>query len=97
MDSDRAKDLTAGCIRTVFAVMAGDDYIPLPEASLAELLEAHEIVSGLPRERTENGTWKLRTHCDPRVIALHYAFENYGRSLYTMANQLGYEIAVQVE
>lgn len=72
----------------------GMEYVPLPKASLAELLEANEIVEAQPPERI-NGGVRLRTHCDPRIVALHYAFEHYERNPYVMLNQLGFEIAAR--
>ena len=91
MDIARTKELTSGCVKTHLATVWGDEYIPLPVASLSELLEANEIVAAQPPERI-NGGVRLHTHCDPRIVALHYAYEQYGSSPEQMLEALGCEL-----
>lgn len=88
MNIERAKEITAGCVSTAMRELFGGPWVPLPAVELWELLEANRLVQAMPHERVDGKTI-MHTFVDPRLIALLYAFEHYGKSFDQMAEALG--------
>jgi hypothetical protein len=64
---------------------------PLPECSLAEMLEIEALVAAAPRERIDGGT-VLRVHCAERLVAAVFALQRYG-GIDGLAEALGYGVS----
>lgn len=92
MPPDRALDLCRQCVRNRMAIIMGEEYIPLPEASLAELLEACRIVGELEPVPDERGGKRIPMTVDPRALAASYAFEHYGRDPYDLLEAVGFRV-----
>jgi hypothetical protein len=95
LTEEEARELTKGCIRTVFAIKGVDeDYTPLPDRPLEVLLEANRIVRDWPEEPDKDGFTKAQMVCDPRLLAAMYAFEHYEMSPVLLLGALGIELTV---
>jgi hypothetical protein len=97
MDAHRARELTGGCVVSVLSTIFGPKYVPLPEVQLHELLEANRIVEAMSPTENGDGTKTLHQVVDPRCVALHYAFEHYGRSPKAMLEALGFSCCLDEE
>jgi hypothetical protein len=91
MTVERAREITAACVRTCFATTIGEEYVPLPTCSLLEMLQANEIVAADRGLDNGDGTRTILVNCAPRIIAVHYAFEQYGQDPSALLEALGIE------
>ncbi len=95
MDIERAKEITSACVHTITARMLHGKVVPLPKCSLEEMLLANRLVNEMPEKRVDNGngsiTTTVRVRCDPRIVALHYAFEHYESDPCVMLEALGFK------
>ncbi len=89
MDIERAKEIAAACIKNRAAIAMGQDYIPLPDCTLAEMLEANEMMANHNEQPDEDGRTTIYAHCAPRGIAASYAYEQYGSDLMELAAAVG--------
>ncbi len=87
MEIQRAFEITGQCVRNRMAFIMGDDYVPLPDCSLAEMLEANELVS-----KDNEGKGSFHMVVDPRGIAASYAFEHYGRDPHELLEAVGFQL-----
>jgi hypothetical protein len=92
MTVERARGITAACLRTCIATTMGDEYVPLPDCSLIEMLQANAIIGADRGRKNEDGSTTILMNCDPRIIAAHYAFEQYGRSPHDLLEAIGLRI-----
>ena len=85
MTIEEAREITAAvfahCVHHLMA-RPGDKQPPLPDCSLADMLDANRMVTDGPPERVMGDDGKMRTRIpmtvDPRSIAAHYALANWG-------------------
>lgn len=96
LDLARAKKITAACVRNRTSLVS-DQYVPLPECSLANMLAANEIVRLHGCETSADGGTTLYVHCDPRALAASYAFEQYGRDPVALLEAVGFEATEENE
>lgn len=94
MTRERALEIAGACVRTCAAPVIGDPYTPLPEAELEDLLEANRIVAAEPASKNADGTLTMALRCDPRIIAVFYAFERYGRDPVALLGALGFSASL---
>jgi hypothetical protein len=94
MTFKRAREITEACVRTCFATTMGEKYVPLPTCSLVEMLQANEIVAADRGLDNGDGTRTTLMNCAPRIIAAHYAFEQYGKDPRQLLEALGIVINV---
>lgn len=92
MDLERAKEINTAIVRNRMAVIMGEDWVPLPDVSLAEMLEATELVKRNQTTINADGSKTLHVISDPRGIAASYAFEQFGRNPKAFLEAVGYEI-----
>lgn len=65
MTIERAREINAGIVRNRMAVIMGEDWVPLPMVSFAELLEATELISQNQETVNADGTKTLHIIADP--------------------------------
>lgn len=93
MDFERAKEINLAILKNRMAITMGEPFVPLPDVSLAEMLEATAIVDKQNEEAMKQpGEHTITMVCDPRGIAASYAFEHYGRSPQRLLEAVGFEI-----
>ena len=92
MNFERAKEITGQCVRSSMSVVLGPEYQPLPDCTLAEMLEANALVAANRTTNHGNGHSTSLMTVDPRGIALHYAFEHYNRDPMEMLEALGFTL-----
>ena len=95
MDLDRAKEINSAILRNRMAITMGETYAPLPDVSLAEMLEATAIVEKQNDEalkQIDGQTKTITMICDPRGIAASYAFEQYDRNPHRLLEAVGFEV-----
>jgi len=103
MDLDRAKAITAQCLRNrvQFVLGSEDGYVPLPECTLEEMLLANRLVGeASEKARCEakpdaDGVtrYQVSMTVDPRGIAASYAFEQYGRDPHAFLEAVGLRLS----
>lgn len=96
MDLERAKRITAQCVRACIWRVTGGEPQALPsDCSLEEMLIANRMVSEAPPEErvNEDGSTSYVTYMrvDPRGIALEYAFAAFGSDPRELIEALGYQ------
>jgi hypothetical protein len=92
MDMATAERITAACLRTCYSTMFGGEYVPLPDCSLIEMLQANAIIGADRGRPNEDGSTTILMNCDPRIIAAHYAFEQYWRDPHDLLEAIGLRI-----
>jgi hypothetical protein len=90
MDFERAKAITERCVESGASVILGQTYVDLPDCPLSDMLEATALIGASGPIENGDGTKTLLTTVDPRLLALHYAFEQYGKSPYALLEALGF-------
>ncbi len=99
MDLGLAKEITAQCVANCMVYVLGGEFKPLPDCSLGEMLEANRLVTENNAKERESATpgpdgvtsYSIQVAVDPRLLALSYAFERYGRNPIDMLGALGIE------
>lgn len=97
MDLERAKEITAQCVANCMVYVLGGEFKPLPDCSLEEMLEANRVVAENNTRERDGATpgpdgvtrYSIQVAVDPRLLALSYAFERYGRNPIDMLGALG--------
>lgn len=97
MSIERAKAITAQCLRNCMSTMGvDDDKAPLPDCSLEEMLIANRLVAGHEEPWTTNPDGSTsRTvfmTVDPRGIAAAYALANFGGDPRDLLDALGFRV-----
>ncbi|WP_438029122.1 hypothetical protein [Sorangium sp. So ce233] len=100
MDLERAKEITAQCLRNRMQFILGSEngsYVPLPDCSLEEMLVANRLVEEANAKASSeakpdaNGKMSYQVHMvvDPRGIAASYAFERFGKNPHDYLEAIG--------
>lgn len=97
MTLEEATAINAQLVRNRFAILMGEEYVPLPDCSLEEMLQATRMVREAGPERQEDGKTRRYATVDPRGIAASYAFEKYGRNPGNLLEALGFEFIPDAE
>lgn len=93
MTMERAHEINAACCQTAFARLVDNKLIPLPtEYTLEEMLVASRLVETSPGQKNDNGTTTHTMHVDPRGLALHYAYDHFGKSPLGLLGALNFHI-----
>jgi hypothetical protein len=78
MTIEAAREIVRACVRNRMAISMGTEVPPLPQVSLAEMLEANRIVEEAREYIDAEGVKRIMMIVDPRGIAASYALEQYG-------------------
>ncbi|XXX79267.1 hypothetical protein WMF30_10880 [Sorangium sp. So ce134] len=100
MDLERAKEITAQCLRNRMQFILGSEdgtYVPLPDCSLEEMLVANRLVAEHDEAMSKvavpdaDGKTRRTMHMtvDPRGIAASYAFEKYRKDPHAYLEAIG--------
>lgn len=100
MDIERAREITAACVRNAMSRVIGPEYVPLPECELEEMLVANRLVrEANERAQVEakpdaDGVTRYKTSMtvDPRGIAAAYAFEKYWQDPEALLEAVGFRL-----
>lgn len=95
MSIARALEITGACVRTAAALEIDGERIPLPKCSLEEMLVANRMVEGHkepPVTKDGKTTTKLYMHVAPRLLAAHYALEQYDGDPRMLLAALGFQL-----
>jgi len=91
MTDERALELAGQVVEAIVTSIVTSEYQRLPDATLEEMLAAGRIVKNRPAEIDDKGTKTLHVVADPRLVALHFAFQKYGEDPYVMLRELGFD------
>lgn len=97
MDSERAEEIRSAVYgRAMHRIGFREDWCreTLPDCTLAEMLEAMQIVEEEGKGQT--GARTIRMTVDPRQIAALYALEHYGGP-HELLEALGFELSGEEE
>lgn len=96
MDLERAKQITSACVISKYSAMGiymdgqPEEYVPLPDCSLEEMLIANRLVSESQSNR--EGERTIQMVVDPRGIAALYTREKYNHDLDDVLEAMGWEL-----
>ena len=93
MTMERAEAINADCCQTVLSRMVTGKHVPLPtDYTLEEMLTASKMIADSPGKLNAEGKRTFTTYCDPRILALHYAFDHYDSSPLELLEALGFNL-----
>lgn len=98
MTLEKAREITAACVRTKYSVMGifadeqAEEYIPLPPVSLEEMLAANRIVENAGSTPGEDGGRSMQIFMDPRGLAALYTREHYDHCPEDALSAMGWEL-----
>lgn len=96
MDLERAKQITSACVKSKYSAMGiymdgqPEEYVPLPDCTLEEMLIANRLVSESQANAT--GARTIQMTVDPRGIAALYTREKYDHDLDDILEAMGWEL-----
>lgn len=93
----KAREITAACVRSKYSAMGifadeqSEEYVPLPDVSLEEMLAANRIVEAAGAT-PEDGGRSLQIVIDPRGLAALYTREHYHHSPEDALAAMGWQL-----